>query len=124
MPLVEIAHLSLLIVHFVGLAALIGPFLAQVRSRKAPRLRLMLVGALVQVVTGNALIASNRLQGLEVDEPKVAVKLAIAVVALGALAAAVLRRRRGDTAERSDRSLFRLAGGLGTANIAVAVVWS
>lgn len=51
MPPLEIARLALLIAHFVGLAALIGPFLLQVRSRQALRLRLMLTGAIVQVIT-------------------------------------------------------------------------
>lgn len=124
MPPLEIARLALLVAHFIGLAALIGPFLLQIRSRTALRLRLMLVGAIVQVVTGNALIASRRLQEFDVDEVKMIVKLAIAVVTLGALIAAVVAQRRPGQEPRLVRSLFEAAGGLALANIIVAVVWT
>lgn len=120
----ELARLSLLVVHFLGLAALIGPFLAQVGGAQPPRVRLMLVGALVQVVTGNALIAANRLQGLEVDEMKMIVKLAMAVGALGVLVLAGVKRRRTGPGVASVRPLFLIAGGLGVANVVVAVVWT
>lgn len=124
MPPLEIARLALLVAHFIGLAALIGPFLLQIRSRTALRLRLMLVGAIVQVVTGNALIASRRLQEFDVDEVKMIVKLAIAVVTLGALIAAVVAQRRPGQEPRLVRSLFEAAGGLALANVIVAVVWT
>lgn len=124
MPPLEIARLALLVAHFVGLAALIGPFLLQVRSRKALRLRLMLIGAIVQVVTGNALIAANRLQGLEVDEVKMIVKLGIAVVTLGVMIAAVVVQRRRGADAPSVRPLFHTAGGLALADVIVAVVWT
>ncbi|MGL5850227.1 MAG: hypothetical protein ACRCZD_05515 [Phycicoccus sp.] len=124
MSLIETARLLLLIAHFVGLAALVGPFLAQVRSPGVLRLRLMLVGASVQLVSGNALIASNRLRGFDVDEVKMIVKLVISAAALGVLVVAVLRQRRRGAGAGSTRPLFRTAGGLGLANIAVAVVWT
>lgn len=123
MPPLEIARLALLIVHFVGLAALIGPFLLQVRSRQTPRLRLMLTGAIVQVVTGNALIAANRRQGLEVDEVKMIVKLGIAVVTLGVLITAVIAQRRRGADAASVRPLFVGAGALALAEVIIAVVW-
>lgn len=119
----EIARLALLVAHFVGLAALIGPFLLQARNRQAPRLRLMLTGAIVQVITGNALIAANRLQGLEVDEVKMIVKLGVAVVTLGLLIAAVVVRRRPAADATSVRPLFVTAGGLALAEVVIAVVW-
>lgn len=123
MPPWEIARLALLVVHFVGLGAVIGPFLLQVRSPDPPRLRLMLTGASVQILTGNALIASSRLQGVEVDEVKMIVKLVIVVVALGALiGAALVQRRRGADAA-VVRPLFRTAGVLALIDVIVAVVW-
>ncbi|HCS62485.1 MAG TPA: Fe-S protein [Microbacterium sp.] len=123
MPPLEIARLALLIVHFVGLAALIGPFLLQARSRQTLRLRLMLTGAIVQVITGNALIAANRLQGIEVDEVKMIVKLGIAVVTLGVLIAAVIVQRRRGADAASVRPLFVGAGGLALTDVIIAVVW-
>lgn len=124
MPLLEIARLALLVAHFIGLAALIGPFLLQIRSRKTLRLRLMLTGAIVQVVTGNALIASRRLQGLEVDEFKMIVKLGIAVVTLGVLIVAVVVQRRRGADAKAVRPLFHTAGGLALVDVVVAVVWT
>lgn len=119
----HILHLALLVAHFMGLAALIGPFLSQARSRRAPRLRLMLTGAIVQVITGNALIAAHRLQGADVDELKMIVKLGIAVVTLGVLiAAVVIQRGRGEEAA-AVRPLFLGAGGLAVADVIIAVVW-
>jgi len=124
MPPLDIARLALLVAHFVGLAALIGPFLLQFRSRGVLRLRLMLVGAIVQVVTGNALIASRRLQGLEVDEFKMIVKLGIAMATLGVLIAAVIVQRRQAADAASVRPLFHTAGGLALADVVIAVVWT
>ena len=83
----------------------------------------MLTGAIVQVITGNALIAANRLQGLEVDEVKMIVKLGVAVVTLGLLIAAVVVRRRPAADATSVRPLFVTAGGLALAEVVIAVVW-
>ncbi|MGO1539173.1 MAG: hypothetical protein ACTHW3_07350 [Leucobacter sp.] len=123
MPPLEIARLALLTVHFIGLSALIGPFLLQVRSRQPPRLRLMLTGAILQVITGNALIAANRLQGIEVDEVKMIVKLGIAVVTLGVLIVAVVVQRRRGTGAAPVRPLFVSAGGFAPIEVIIAVVW-
>lgn len=119
----HVVHLALLIAHFMGLAALIGPFLSQAFSRRAPRLRLMVAGATVQVITGNALIAAHRLQGLEVDELKMMVKLGIAAVVLGALIAAMLVQRRRGADSAAVRPLFVSAGGLAVVDVIIAVVW-
>lgn len=124
MPPLEIARLALLVTHFVGLAALVGPYLLQMRSPQPPRLRLMLIGAIVQVVTGNALIAANRLQSLDVIELKVIVKLIIALVILGVLIGAALAQRLRGADVAVARPLFHTAGGLAIADVVVAVVWS
>lgn len=124
MPPLEIARLAVLVAHFVALAALIGPYLLHWRNRNVPRLRLMLIGAIGQVVTGNALIATRQLQGLDVGEFKMVVKLSIAVAALGLLlAAALVKRRRGETAPPL-RPLFHTAGSLALVNVIVAVAWT
>lgn len=124
MPPLDIARLALLVAHFIGLAALIGPFLLQIRGVSPLRLRLMLIGAVVQVVTGNALIASRRLQGVEVDELKMILKLGIAVATLGLLIAAVIVQRRRGADTGAVRPLFFTAGGFALADVVVAVVWS
>lgn len=124
MSLLEIARLVLLVAHFIGLAALIGPYLMQIRSRQRIRLRLMLTGAILQVVTGNGLIAANMLQGLGVIEVKMIVKFVVAVAALGALAAGVTVQRRRTERSAWVRPFFHAAGGLAVVNVIVAVVWT
>ena len=98
MPPLENLRLAMLVVHVIDLAAVIGPFLLQSTARHVPSLRLMLAGAAAQIVSGNALIASRMLQGLDVDEAKMFVKLALgatvadpgtALVALVALATVI-----------------------------------
>ena len=123
MNALEIVRLSLLVAHVVGLAAVIGPFLLQLFDRELPRLRVMMTGAVMQVVTGIGLIASRRLQGLEVDDVKMVVKFAIALVILGVLVAATVVRRRGSK-RSAVRSLFLVAGGFALANVVVAVMWA
>ncbi len=116
----EILRLTLLDVHFIGLAAIIGPFLFQLRRRTGLDLGTMLVGAVVQVVSGMGLIGARRFEGLPVIDEKMAVKLAIALVVL---AAVIIARRRSSKADGGGLVWFRSAGILAIANVAVAAVW-
>ena len=122
----EVVRLTLLVIHFVGLAAIIGPFIFQLRLRMGLEFQTMLVGSIVQVVTGIGLIAARRLQDLPVDETKVTVKLVIALLVLAAVIVAIVVQRRAKRSGAADaRSVpwFRAAGGLAIANVAVAAVW-
>ena len=126
MPTLEVLRLVLLVAHFVGMAAVIGPFITQHRLRAGFDLAPMLVGAIVQVVTGNGLVATSRLQAMPVSDPKMVVKMAVAVLVLALLLVAVLRARRRGSADRPDplaRPLFRTAGVLAVLNVTVAAVW-
>lgn len=121
----ETFRLVLLILHFLGSAALIGPALLRHRS-SIQVVPVMLTGAAVQVATGNGLIAANQLQGMHVIEAKMITKLALAVVALVLLIVAAVRLRRatkiGGQVETTD--LERSAAGLGGVALLVAVIWS
>jgi hypothetical protein len=116
----EIARLVLLITHFVGLAGVIGPFLFQMRARTNLSFATMLVGSIVQVVSGGLFIGARRFEGLPVDDLKMAVKLAIAVLVLAAVVIGMVRQRRGSGA----RPFLLTAGWLAIANVGVAVVWT
>lgn len=121
----ETLRLVLLILHFVGLAALIGPVLLRNRpSRRA--VPVMLTGAAVQVATGNGLIAAIQLQGIHVVEAKMVVKLALALVALVLMIVAAVRLRRATKTKDQVQTtgLEHSAAGLGLGALLTAVVWT
>ena len=112
---------ALVVLHFIGLASLIGGFLVQMRSAEKGINPAMWHGALTQVVTGVLLvgIASAGLLGEDetVNHQKVGVKLVIALVV--AVIAFVGRRRSG-----AQTALWAAAGGLSIANVIIAVFWA
>ncbi|WP_293699796.1 hypothetical protein [uncultured Agrococcus sp.] len=121
----ETLRLALLIVHLLGLAALIGPALLRgVSSRTA--VPVMLTGAVIQVVTGNGLIAANQLQGMHVIEAKMIVKLVFALASLALLIVAAVRLRKARKLEGDidTRTTERVAAGIGGIALATAVLWS
>lgn len=116
----EFLRLLLLFLHFVGLAVIIGGFLAQYAAARREPTRPatgMLHGALTQLVTGVCLVGVNQ-AGLdkEVDNAKVGVKLLVLLVILGLIVAG--RRRPLPTAA------FTMIGVLAVVNIGVAVFWT
>lgn len=123
----EVLRLTMLVAHFVGLAAIIGPFLLQLRTREGFRLGTMRVGAVVQIVSGNLLIASRRLQGLDVIEEKMIVKMGIALLVLAAvIVASVIQRRarRSASPDHAARPWMLTAGTLAIAGAAIAAIWT
>jgi len=112
----EILHDVLVFLHFIGLAALFGGLFAQIRSEPRVVNAGVLHGALTQVVTGLLLVGV--LEGLdeEVDNAKIGVKLAVALV-ITVLAFA--NRKKTSI----PNGLFFGLMGLTALNIAVAVFW-
>lgn len=115
----EIVRLILLALHLLGLAAIIGVFLVQMRAASGFRTDLLLGGAITQVVTGLALVGVREASDLGVDHIKIAVKLAIAVVVLVAAIIAHRQQRKGGKVKPA----FHTAGGLAVVNVLVAVLW-
>lgn len=121
----ETLRLVLLILHFMGLAALIGPaMLRQLPSRRA--VPVMLTGAVIQVITGNGLIAANQLQGMFVIEAKMILKLVIALAAMILLIIAAIQLRRSAKAAEQVQTngLERAAAGFGVGALLAAVIWT
>lgn len=121
----ETLRLALLVLHLLGLAALIGPALLRgVTSRAA--VPVMLMGAVIQVATGNGLIAANQLQGMHVIEAKMIIKLVFALASLVLLIITAVRsgkaRKRGKHLE--TRATERAAAGIGGLALVTAVLWS
>jgi hypothetical protein len=127
MPVLEIVRTVLLIVHFVGTAAIVGSFILQMPWRERFDFSPMLVGSIVQLVTGCALVAVRQIADLPVIEVKMVVKLGIALVVLGLVVAMMVRQRRlraGGTSDAVLRPMMYVAGFTAIANIAVAAAWT
>lgn len=126
METLELIRLLLLIVHIVGTSAIVGAFILLMPKKEGFDFSPMLVGSIVQLVTGCALIAVRMASGMGVIEAKMVVKLAIALVVLGTVITLLLwqRRLRGQgAAETPLRPLLYVAGFAAIVNIAVAVLW-
>ncbi|MDO1482281.1 hypothetical protein [Rhodococcus ruber] len=107
-----------LILHFIGLAGIIGSWLAVI---KEPRVVAgMLHGAILQVVTGLALVGLNEANDADLNNTKIGIKLVVAVVIL-VLALVGMRRERRNPG--STAVLAHAAGGLGVLNVIIAVLW-
>jgi hypothetical protein len=125
----DIARDITLIVHFLGLAMIIGPFLIQMRAHTGYAFSWVLAGGIIQLVTGIALtgLAEMRLADspdLALDHVKIAVKLGLSLVIF--VVALIAFRRQKKLAGGSQRSLLPLlhtAGALGVANVIIAVIW-
>ncbi len=116
----ELVKDLLLVLHFIGLAGIIGGVLVQWRSRSPKIDALVLHGALTQLVTGLALVGINEALADDgeagVNHTKVAVKLLVLVVIL--VLAWVHRKR-----DVVPTWVWAGIGGLTVANIAIAVLW-
>jgi len=115
---VEILFKILVVLHFVGLASLLGGFLVQMSTKPRGINNAMLHGVLTQVVTGIAMvgiISADLLEDETVDNSKIGVKLLIALFVLGA----VLLGRRKPADEQQP--YWAAAGALTLVNVIVAV---
>jgi hypothetical protein len=112
---VELVYDLLVVLHFLGLAAIIGGYLTVLRS---PRIVVGMVhGALLQVVTGLLLVGlAEAVLDKEVDNAKIGVKLVVALVV--AVLAFVNRKK-----ETVSPTVVHAVGGLAILNVLVAVLW-
>ncbi|MFD4294106.1 hypothetical protein ACFWPA_13995 [Rhodococcus sp. NPDC058505] len=119
-----------LILHFIGLAAIIGSYMTVL---KAPRvIPGMLHGAILQVVSGLALVGLNEANDADMNHMKVGIKLVVAIVIL-VLAVLGLRAAKAEPAAptggaavataNSTATLAHAIGILAVVNVIIAVVW-
>jgi hypothetical protein len=119
-----------LILHFIGLALIIGPFIVQMRAHSGYYFGWVMTGSIVQLVTGLLLtgLAEMRLADdpdLSVNHTKIAVKSVIATVIVIAAVHAYRKRKKlgaGDH-ERKLLPYLHSAGALAIVNVILAVVW-
>ncbi len=116
----EILRTVLIVLHFIGLASLLGGFLVQMKAiprGKGAIVPAMVHGALTQLVTGLLLVGVVEMGDLAtLDHAKIAVKLLVAIV----ITVLVFAFRKRETAP--SWALWAIAG-LTLANIVVAVAW-
>ncbi|MGP4044879.1 hypothetical protein [Streptomyces sp. 2A115] len=106
--------------HIIGIAALLGGFLTQMKAMGDGTARFgpaMLHGALTMLVTGAILVGLNQADDQTVNNVKIGVKLALLIVILG-----LVYVKRDE--EQVEKRLFGVVGGLTTANIFIAVLWT
>ncbi len=113
----------LVILHFLGLASLIGGFLVQIKTSPRVVNNAMFHGVLTQLITGLLLVglryplhnADPEEWGLP-DNAKIGVKFAVLLVIL----VLVLANRKKD---QISNAVWGLIGGLSILNVVIAVLW-
>ncbi|WP_353988206.1 hypothetical protein [Ruicaihuangia caeni] len=113
----EIVRNILLVLHFVGLASLLGGFMVQMsafRTRSGRINPAILHGALTQVVTGLLLVGVAEMGDADVNHVKIGIKL---VVALTIYVLALVFRKK----ETISNGILGTIGLLTLVNIVVAV---
>ena len=124
MEIAELVRNSLLVLHFVGLASLLGGFLTQIKAMSAGSAKVipaMVHGAWTAFVTGLLLVgvAEWRIAmgaNFEVDHTKIAVKTAVVLVILVLV---MLNRKKGTV----RAGTLGLIGGFTLTNVVLAVFW-
>ncbi|MGC4174142.1 hypothetical protein [Demequina sp.] len=106
---------TLLTLHILGAAAIVGPAFEQLRSEAKRITTVMVWGARAQLVTGLALVGVAYANDHDPDHVKIAVKLLITLAVLGIAEAT----RKEDPMPWAFWSVF----GLTIVNIVVAVAW-
>lgn len=113
----------LVVLHFIGLASLIGGFLVQISTTPRVVNNAMLHGALTQLVTGVLLVGlsyplhdSDPAQYDLPDNAKIGTKFVILLVILGLILA---NRKK----PQISNAVWGLIGGLAIVNVVIAVMW-
>jgi hypothetical protein len=112
----EFLEHTLVVLHFIGLASLLGGFLVQIKTSPRVVNNAMVHGIITQLVTGVLLVGIAESDDVAVDHAKVGVKLTVAVI----VAILVFANRKRDVL---STGAWALIGGLTIANIVVAVFW-
>jgi len=116
----DVVYNIVVVLHFVGLAMLLGAFLLQLTSKEKTVTRWMFDGAMTQLLTGLIMVgmlesgALGEEEKAEVDTTKIAIKLVIVIVV--AVLAAIGRRK-----QPPQFALWLIIGLLTLTNVVIAV---
>jgi hypothetical protein len=125
MELTDIIRYSLVVLHFIGLASLLGGFMTQMKAMAAGTAKIvpaMVHGAWTLLITGIALVgvAEWRISmgaEFEVDHMKIGIKS----LALTAILVLVLANRKKESVKAP---VFGAIGLLAIVNVVLAVFWN
>lgn len=112
----ELLRDIMVILHFIGLASLLGGFLVQMKPKTKVINMAMVHGVLTQLVTGLVLVGIAESGDADVDHAKVGTKLAVTL----AVAVLVFVNRKK---QAIAVPVWGIIGLLTVINIVVAVVW-
>ncbi|MGP4055390.1 Fe-S protein [Mycobacterium sp. 4D054] len=116
----EVLRSVVVLLHIVGFAITFGAWVTEAAAGRFRIARVMDYGVLVSLVTGLALAAPWP-AGIDLNYPKIGIKLVILVVLGALLGMGSARQKR--TGEAVPRPLFYGVGVLSFAAAALAVVW-
>ncbi|MDZ4089785.1 MAG: hypothetical protein U1D68_01065 [Arthrobacter sp.] len=114
----NIVYNIVVFLHIVGAAMIVGIWIGQMKKPTVhPR---QFDGAMLQLLTGVALMGLIPALDIDADYAKLGVKLVVAV-AVGVLA--FIGRRKYKKGEDVSRGLAHAVGGLALLNVAIATLW-
>jgi hypothetical protein len=116
----ELLRNVVVLLHIAGFAVTFGGWFAELAARRFRTTRVMDYGLLVSLLIGLALAAPWP-AGVELNYPKIGVKLVILVILGGLLGMGNARQRR--TGVSVPRPLFFGVGALSFAAAGIAVIW-
>ena len=108
------------LVHIVGFAVTFGAMITEAAARNLRFTRVMDYGLVLSLITG-VILAAPWPAGIDLNYPKIGVKLVLLVVLGGILGAGSARQRR--TFEPVPTPMFVAAAALSVAAAGVAVIW-
>lgn len=115
----DFVYQLIVVAHFLGLAALIGGWIATRVGSTA--ISPVVWGARVQLLTGLLLVGiAEMTTDAEFNHVKIGVKLVVSVAVVAAAEIAAARAKRGEPKPQ----LVDAAGALGVLNVLVAVLWT
>ena len=123
----EPIRLALLVVHLIGLASVIAPWLLQRTQRSHPQLRIIAAGGLVQFATAVGLVIVRRASEDDITDGMVAIKLVVSgLIAAWTVVAYILQRAavRRREVDASFRPWLDAASAAAVANGLISIVWA
>lgn len=116
----EVLRAVVVLLHIVGFAIVFGAWVVEAAARRFTTTKVMDYGVLALLLTGLALAAPWP-AGIELNYPKIGIKLVILVILAGLVGMGNARQRR--TGKAVPRWLFLAVGALAFAAAAIAVLW-
>ena len=112
----EILHNLVLLLHFVGFAALFGGAFVQIKGLKRHVNAAMFHGSLTQLITGLLLVGLLEMGDGDVNHMKIGIKL---LVLIAVMVLVVINRKKDDVGNGTFWAIFALT----LLNAGIAVFW-